>query len=268
MIDKMICECYTNKKGGNIMTKEVSANINESLPYYATVDGIKKLIEAIKKKPGDEKSVKTLFGEGKYAECKRALVFFDIISQDVAFTERGKRIAYENDEMKRVLEWRNVIRGVTAYDDFLNYYILNKKGQASCDIETVKNHWALKNVCKNDTMRKDAAITFANVLSFANLGEFKKGKKGNSRIELNLQELIAFCEQVEAAEEPISNNISSDAIIENPILSSVGHFCEKTEERTDSNQNVIVNINVSITANDVNELKAILDLLNDKSTQS
>ena len=268
MIDKLTFMCYNSNKSNkrNLIMQDKKELKNVSLPYYVTVESINKLIDATKKKQGDEVAIKTLFGEGKYSNCKSALLLFNIITPTMQFTEFGKSIAYAIDENQKKNAWRTVISKIAAYDDFINYFLLNKKGISTCEIDTIKNFWGSKDICKSDTMRKDASITFGYILSLAGLGEFKKGKQNTSRIEFYLEEVKKYCDN-----DDTSSGFNL-AQTENNLIKSI------TSQNTENNQVNIpdhsnsllipkqikqsnINVNISINVASIEELQKIMEYL-------
>ncbi len=238
--------------------QEIKKNI--ALPYYVSVDTINKLMDAIKRKAGDEVSIKGIFGEGKYANCKSALLSFGIITNNMQFTPFGKTIAYAIDEQQKKDAWKKVIKSISAYDDFLIYFQLNKKGISTCELDIVKNYWGSRDICKSDQMRNDASITFGYILSLAGLGEYRKGKQGTSRIEFYLDELNKYCE--------IDNFVATNDEVqdtnknENPKQSNTETFSMPINYKSiELSQNKQINVNITINVNSVEELKEVLDCL-------
>ena len=239
---------------------------NISLPYYVTVESINKLIDATKKKQGDEVAIKTLFGEGKYANCKSALLTFNIITPAMQFTEFGKTIAYAIDENQKKNAWKTVISKIAAYDDFINYFLLNKKGISTCELDTIKNFWGSKDICKSDAMRKDASITFGYILSLAGLGEFKKGKQNTSRIEFYLDEIKKYCETEDSSS---SFNMTQTEI--NKVESILSQDRENHDVGGSDRPNSLIipkhiqqsniNVNISINITSIEELQEIMEYL-------
>jgi len=238
--------------------QEIKKNI--ALPYYVTVGTINKLIDAIKRKSGDEVSIKSIFGEGKYVNCKSALLLFGIITNNMQFTTFGKSIAYAIDEHQKKDAWKKVIKKISAYDDFLIYFQLNKKGISTCELDIVKNYWGSKDICKSDQMRNDASITFGYILSLAGLGEYRKGKQGTSRIEFYLDELNKYCE----IDNFVSTNNEVQDINKNEISqqSNTETFTlPNNYKNIELSQNKQINVNITINVNSVDELKEVLDCL-------
>ena len=181
------------------------------------------------------------------------------------FTEFGKSIAYAIDENQKKNAWRTVISKIAAYDDFINYFLLNKKGISTCEIDTIKNFWGSKDICKSDTMRKDASITFGYILSLAGLGEFKKGKQNTSWIEFYLEEVKKYCDN-----DDTSSGFNL-AQTENNLIKSI------TSQNTENNQVNIpdhsnsllipkqikqsnINVNISINVASIEELQKIIEV--------
>lgn len=239
-----------------------------SLPYYANVESITKLLAAVTKKSGDETSIKNLFGEGKYGECKRALLFFGILNKDMTFSDFGKKLNYALDESEKSKLWCDVVRNIQPYDNFLNYFALNQKGQTECDIELVKKFWAQNNICKSDMMRKDSAVTFAHILSLAGIGEFKKGKQGNTRIVFVLDNLNAYINNA-ANVGTVSNDALQSNAEQQVDSPAVNMPITKQINYKNANGNVQVNINIDISVDSLAKLKEIMDYLkNDQSSKS
>ncbi len=246
------------------MTKE---NLEEkiSLPYYVNIDTINKMLAAVSKKGGDETSIKNIFGEGKFKECKRALISFGILNSNLTFTEFGKNLYYALNETEKFSAWAQVIKKIKPYDDFINYYVINRSNQVECEIEIIKKFWAQKNICKSDTMRKDAAITFAYIITLAGLGQFKKGKQGNTRIIFDLNKLNNYYHDhvTETREYSVSTDINNEDEIKKDATDKDASIAGDTtmvyKKTIKGNSNL--NINIMVNVNSLEELKEIMEYL-------
>lgn len=85
------------------MSKEKKEDNN--LPAYTTADNIILLLDAYKIKNGKEDEAKMIFGKGnsRYSNTKSALRIFELINEDDCnLTNLGRKIAYSNEDEKKV----------------------------------------------------------------------------------------------------------------------------------------------------------------------
>lgn len=162
----------------------------EALPYNSTKENVKKLIDAVKLKEGAEESIKSYFGKGKYLDTKRTLQTFDVISEDMKLTEKGRVIAYSSDEVVEN-EWFKILMSYAPYEEFIqSYRINNKDGNNSIDLEEIKKFWGLRDYGSSDNNRNEALTTFAYFIVMSGIGEFIIGrKKSPSRVVINRSKL-------------------------------------------------------------------------------
>lgn len=171
--------------------RSVEDNIKkEALPYNSTKENVKKLIDAVKLKEGAEESIKSYFGKGKYLDTKRTLQTFDVISEDMKLTEKGRVIAYSSDEVVEN-EWFKILMSYAPYEEFIqSYRINNKDGNNSIDLEEIKKFWGLRDYGSSDNNRNEALTTFAYFIVMSGIGEFIIGrKKSPSRVVINRSKL-------------------------------------------------------------------------------
>lgn len=171
--------------------RSVEDNIKkEALPYNSTKENVKKLIDAVKLKEGVEDSIKSYFGKGKYYDTKRTLQTFDVISEDMKLTEKGRIIAYSSDEVVES-EWFKILMSFAPYEEFIQFHrINNKDGNNSIDLDEIKKFWGLRNYGSSDNNRNEALTTFAYFIVMAGIGEFIIGrKKSPSRVVINIRKL-------------------------------------------------------------------------------
>lgn len=171
--------------------RSIEDNVRKDvLPYSTTKENVKKLIDAVKLKEGAEDSIKSYFGKGKYQETKRTLQTFDVISEDMKLTEKGRIIAYSSDEVVEN-EWFKILMSYAPYEECIqSHRINNKDGNNSMDLEDIKKFWGLRNYGSSDNNRNEALTTFAYFIVMAGIGDFIMGrKKSPSRVVINIKKL-------------------------------------------------------------------------------
>lgn len=197
-------------------------NRRKSLPYFTTKENVKKLIEATKLKEGAEESIKSFFGKGKYADTKRTLQSFKVISEDMKLTDIGRTIAYSS-EHDAENEWFKIVMNYPPYEEFIQSFRINyKEGNDSIDLEEIKRFWGLRDYGSSDNNRNDALTTFAYFIVMSGIGEFKIGRhKSPSRI-------IIFKNKLEEKIQLISN-------VSNHEIQHTEKIKENDNETTENN---------------------------------
>lgn len=186
-------------------------NKRKSLPYFTTKENVKKLIEATKLKEGAEDSIRSFFGKGKYADTKRTLQYFNIISEEMKLTDIGRIIAYSSEQDVEN-EWFKIIMNYPPYEEFIQSFRINyKEGNDSIDLEDIKKFWGIREYGSSDNNRNDALTTFAYFIVMSGIGEFKIGRHKNpSRVIIwknKLEEKIQFMTNVlNAANQNVKYN--------------------------------------------------------------
>lgn len=177
-------------------------NKGKSLPYLTTKENVKKLIEATKLKEGVEESIRSFFGKGRYADTKRTLQSFNVISEDMKLTEVGRTIAYSSEEDIEN-QWFKIVMNYPPYEEFIQSFRINyKEGNDSIDLEEIKRFWGLREYGSSDNNRNDALTTFAYFIEMSGIGEFKIGRHKNS------SRIIVWKNRLEEKIQLISDNPS------------------------------------------------------------
>ena len=186
----------------------------EALPYNSTKENVKKLIDAVKLKEGAEESIKSYFGKGKYQDTKRTLQTFDVISEDMKLTEKGRVIAYSSDEVVEN-EWFKILMSYAPYEEFIqSYRINNKDGNNSIDLEEIKKFWGLRDYGSSDNNRNEALTTFAYFIVMSGIGEFIIGrKKSPSRVVINRSKLEEKLDLTLSEEDVLVEKQNNDTAI-------------------------------------------------------
>lgn len=200
--------------------RSVEDNIKkEALPYNSTKENVKKLIDAVKLKEGAEESIKSYFGKGKYLDTKRTLQTFDVISEDMKLTEKGRVIAYSSDEVVEN-EWFKILMSYAPYEEFIqSYRINNKDGNNSIDLEEIKKFWGLRDYGSSDNNRNEALTTFAYFIVMSGIGEFIIGrKKSPSRVVINRSKLEEKLGLTSSEENVLVEKQNNDTAIKKDFL--------------------------------------------------
>lgn len=156
-----------------------------SLPAYTTAENMLKLIDALKRKNGNEEDAKLIFGLGPTAfnGAKASLKIFGITKEDsCVFTELGRMVAYSGENEKREKLF-NVVMQFPPYEALLEN-IFKKVDIMQTEVTDVINFWGKFGIGTTERNLKDAATFFCNMIEYIGLGEFKVGRQGKqSRIE-------------------------------------------------------------------------------------
>lgn len=212
--------------------RSVEDNIKkEALPYNTTKENVKKLIDAVKLKEGAEESIKSYFGKGKYQDTKRTLQTFDVISEDMKLTEKGRIIAYSSDDVVEN-EWFKILMSYAPYEEFIQCHRINSKDENnSIDLEEIKKFWGLRDYGSSDNNRNEALTTFAYFIVMSGIGDFIMGrKKSPSRVVINrskLEEKLSLTSNEKNILEEKQNN---ESITQSDII--------KDEVKTESNKTI------------------------------
>lgn len=216
-------------------------NKGKSLPYLTTKENVKKLIEATKLKEGAEESIRSFFGKGKYADTKRTLQSFNVISEDMKLTEIGRTIAYASEEDAEN-QWFKIVMNYPPYEEFVQSFRVNyKEGNDSIDLEEVKRFWGLREYGSSDNNRSDALTTFAYFIVMSGIGEFKIGRHKNpSRIIIWKNRLEEKIQLINDNSSNYNQNTNVNENIEEKHNESI-----ENNERDNSSEKEIIESNKS-----------------------
>ena len=152
---------------------------NGGLPYSTTHENLIKLIDAIKKKEGNEDAIKKIYSGNKFDSTRRSLEIIGILKNGVDLSAEGRQIAYETDEKLRQKLYLKKILEYPAYE----HLILNIAQQGfseDTDLETVKSYWGKHSYGSSPNNRDEAAVVFGYFLQLAGIGEIVLGRRGKS----------------------------------------------------------------------------------------
>ncbi|WP_342416676.1 hypothetical protein NST83_04165 [Paenibacillus sp. FSL R10-2782] len=246
-----------------------SETIEETLPYGTSWENILKLLEAIKKKQGDEKSIRAVYSGAKIDGARKTMEILGLID-GFNFKALGKELAYETNEEKKREIFRKVILNYPPYELFLAK-LTESEFQQETDIENVKNFWGRNDFGASPNNRDEAASVFGSFIELAGLGEFIIGRRGKAtRIKWNAEAKKLIDEahtttNLEAIEEttlkqevPVDQSSSHD----NGSKDNVTDFfpTQKSEPSPPNIHSVEVTPNITITVDmsewDTDKIKA------------
>jgi hypothetical protein len=158
------------------MTKKPEEN---ALPYQTTDDNILKLIDAIKRKEGNEGAIKKIYSGKKFETTRKSLGILGILEDGVTLTPNGREYVFEQDENKKVLA---LLREILEYSPY-EHLLLNISQQGfpeETDLEVVKSYWGKHSYGSSANNREEAASVFGYFVKLAGLGDLVLGRRGKS----------------------------------------------------------------------------------------
>lgn len=255
------------------MTEENMTCEGTALPIGANKDNVEKLLEAIKRKSGDEKGINATYGGAQFASVKRALDTLGLI-KDYTLTELGRNIMYSTDETEKKGAYLKAIMSYEPYEYCLNYLAQSKCGK-EIKASDVKNYWGKNNYGSSERNREDAFPIFACFLELAGIGELIIGRRGNeSRIncsveldkiinEYDINRKIRTEESQSESMLSVDKGISHEPVVEMPMTSKEIECDSKftSETHINSIKQPIVNINVDMSDWDIEKITAFFKAL-------
>lgn len=168
-------------KGDFDMAKEAVKTVKEpsNLPSYTTVDNIIDLIDAYRKRNGNENEAKTLFGKAKsvYTNTRTALRVFGLLKEDSCdFTPDGRAIAYSSEPEKKVL-LSKILMKYFPYESLV-CNIFQRGFVAETTIEDITNFWGRFSYGSTERNMEDAAKLFMSIMEYLGHGKFTVGRAG------------------------------------------------------------------------------------------
>lgn len=255
------------------MTEENMTCEGATLPVGANKDNVEKLLEAIKRKSGDEKGINATYSGAQFANVKRALETLGLI-KDYTLTDLGKNILYSTDEKEKEAAFLKAIMSYEPYEYCLNYLAQSKCGK-EIKASDVKNYWGKNNYGSSERNREDAFPIFACFLELAGIGELIIGRRGNeSRINctIELDKIInefdtnrEFKMQQSQTESTLSvdKSNSHEPIVQMTMTSNEIDYDPKFAPETYVNlkKQPIVNINVDMSDWNIEKITAFFKAL-------
>lgn len=161
--------------------------LDATLPYSTDDEDLLRLIEAIKKKPDNEKAIKEIYNKSNFETSRKALEILGILDEQLSFSPAGKELAIEReDSCKRELFLKFFLR-YPAYGHFLES--IAHSGDlpvTETETESIKDYWWKHNYGSSGNNREDGVVAFGKLLQLTGLGKFMNGRRGKpSRIEWN-----------------------------------------------------------------------------------
>ena len=158
------------------MVKETTT----SLPAYTTVDNLFKLIDALKKRNGNEEEAKSIFGMGSSAfnNTKSVLRTFGLIEEDsCTFMPKGRTIAYSKDADKKD-EFKKVVMKFFPYESLMSN-IFQKGNVEATTVEEITNFWGRFKYGSTQRNLQDAAKLFMSIMDYLGFGNYVIGRMKN-----------------------------------------------------------------------------------------
>lgn len=212
---------------------------DKTLPYGTSGDSVLKLLDAIKKKQGDEKGIRAIYSGGKFDSTRKSLEILGII-EGLNLLPVGKELIYETNESKRQATFLKVILNYPPYEYFLTYIHQNMSSDET-DIDLIKNFWGRNDYGSSPNNRDEAVSVFCNFIALAGVGEYIVGRRGkNSRIKWssNVPQIIEnFMAKLPQQSDEVEND-NADTVIEKADISL------ENREKTLSSESLSVNDNL------------------------
>lgn len=187
-----------------------------SLPYNTGPENLEKIVDVLGKRSGysmDESDARTIYGGSMFNPTKRASIELGLINQEdgsLKLTEEGKNF---------LLDGRKPLRKCIL--DYKPYrLILEKQLHEETNIITkqdVKDFLA-KKFEVSDRVQEGASLFFLKIIGYVGWGEYKIGRKRQTRVELSLDVSEIFDEESKDDEQSVDKNQdnSSNSNIEAP----------------------------------------------------
>lgn len=265
----------------------------ETLPYNTTEEDILSLVNAVKKKQGNNQAIKEVYGKtSNFETSKKTLETVGILDDALNFTCEGREFAYEENQEKRQFLLLRQLLKYAPYGNFL-LHICHRDDLSETTLETLKNYWGKHNYGVSANNREDAAVVFGHFMTLTGLGKLTFGRRGKqSRIEWNLNiksrideanedniddKSAKYSESnvvVEIQNQPedtvifdrqssITKSQTVDyCILPNNDISEKSHNCnddnahQVSKLTTLQEQNIKININIDMTTWDIDKINA------------
>lgn len=255
------------------MKKEESEK-NNALIYAITKENINRLINSIKLKEGKEDAIREIFGKGKYIDTKRALVLFNLINDELQFTNEGRKIAYGNANETQDL-WFSIINTYAPYSNYIQSLIVSSKIDDTIIVNTedIINYWGMHGYGTSANNRREAVSSFAAFIELANIGEYKIGRHGSqSRITFFLERIKERMNRNKIENDPeeeLGDNLSDvnkdDIELDNNFQENQNITMSKEissySQNLKFNNNVTLNINIDMSNWKIDDIEKILNIL-------
>jgi hypothetical protein len=221
------------------MAKDVektNSDQKNSLPYSATVENIEKVIDTIKRRPGDQKNIKTICSFSDFIKTKNALEALNIVT-GFDLTPLGRKIAYATGDKNK--SYLDAIMAYPPYELLLMHIRTRAKGfETETSNEVIKNFWGNNSIGSSEDNRERAVPAFGSFVNLAGLGKLIVGRgKKPTRIEWSGDALRL----IENYEQP-TNDISVD---QTSTPSRPSENIEGSEDTQDTIYNPMIRLNNS-----------------------
>lgn len=156
-----------------------------TLPYSTDDEDLLRLIEAIKRKPDNEKAIKEIYNKSNFETSRKALETLGILDEQLSFSTAGKELATEReDSLKREL-FLKFFLSYSPYGHFLES-IAHSGDLSITETESIKDYWWKHGYGSSGNNREDGVVAFGKLLQLTGLGKFMTGRRGKpSRVEWN-----------------------------------------------------------------------------------
>lgn len=264
-----------------LSTEDTPQKVSDvTLPYSTDDEDILRLIEAIKRKPDNEKAIRDIYNKSNFETSRKALEVLGILDSQLSFSTAGKELAIERENgLKRELFLKFFLR-YPPYGHFLES-ISHNSDLSITETESIKDYWWKHNYGSSGNNREDGVVAFGKLLQLTGLGKFVTGRRGKqSRIEWNLdaKALIdaacTFDENNSVSEEQLATTASSQedttnavpvpndslANVQSPVLDSKIYSEQPSMPRVASPNttlNVIPNISINVDMSEWDNSKII-----------
>lgn len=156
---------------------------DDTLPYRADAGDITTLVEA--RAHGREvDQIKTQFTSRSAFQgaLSTASTLGFVLKEKGELTERGRRFALADKENRQNL----LLHAILEYEpyDLLLGAVFNREEEDKTTIDWIERWWATHEYGTSETNRNQGSTTFAKLIEYVGLGEYKQGRRGyQTRIE-------------------------------------------------------------------------------------
>jgi len=187
--------------------------LDKTLPYKTDDQDVLRLIEAIKRKPDNEKAIREVYNKANFETSRKTLEILSILDERLSFSAEGKELAIEKDDNQREKLFLKFFLRYPPYGHFLESISHNGDLSSTTDTESIKDYWWKHNYGSSTSNREDGIVTFGKLVQLAGLGKFITGRRGQpSRVEWNqnAKSLIDAACSSETNEQILEEGIDSD----------------------------------------------------------
>lgn len=165
-------------------SEDTSAKVSgATLPYGTDDEDILRLIDAIKRKPDNEKAIKEIYNKSNFENSRKALEILGILDSQFSFSTDGKALAIEREDSRKQQLFLKFCLRYSPYGHFLES-LSHTNALFVTETGSIKDYWWKHDYGSSGNNREDGVVTFGKLVQLAGLGKFLIGRRGKpSRVE-------------------------------------------------------------------------------------